>query len=113
MIEGLKRRQQHEIESYYAKLEAELHSKMRYSKYVLELRAREKQLVKLHKYEDAEDVRLKAEALEHQERAKRELEIKDIIDVKLNTMARQQDAALSAAFKKIEKDKNQQIKERN
>jgi hypothetical protein len=63
------------MEEFHNKVREEVRSKMKFSGALLELRKKEQMLVKIKKYEQAEEVKSKADRLEHKERNRMEIEV--------------------------------------
>lgn len=85
---------------------------MKFSKDLLELRAKEAKLVKMKRYEEAEKVKMKADLLEEFERNKLDAEMHAIIEKKESKLRHQQQLALAALLKRIQRDRNEQLKHR-
>ncbi len=93
---------------------------MKFSKDLLELRQKEAKLVKMKRYEEAEKVKMKADLLEEFERNKLEAEVvqsltsqmQAIIEKKEAKLRHQQQLALAALLKRIQRDRNEQLKHR-
>ncbi len=85
---------------------------MKFSKDLLELRDKEAKLVRMKRYEEAEKVKMKADLLEEFERNKLEAEMQAIIEKKEAKLRHQQQLALAALLKRIQRDRNEQLKHR-
>lgn len=68
--------------------------------------------MKLQQYEEANNVRNKIDDLEEAERSKHEMEILVSLENKINNFRTKQTSGLNALLKKIQKDRNQQLKTR-
>lgn len=90
----------------------EIRARLKYSKAVLEARKKEQALVKLKKYDDAEIVRRKLDQLEAHERQKMELTMEDQAEKKVGNLKNKQQLAMSALLKRIQRDRNEQLKQR-
>ena len=93
-------------------MKEEIKVKMKFSKALLELRKKEQTLVRLKKYDEAEVVKSKADLLEQKERQKLEQDAQDIIAKREIKIKNQQQLALSALLKRIQRDRNEQLKQR-
>ena len=76
------------------------------------MRKKEQTLVKLKKYEEAEAVQGKANQMEQQEKQKLELAIQDQMAKREAKIKNQQQLVLSALLKRIQRDRNEQLKQR-
>lgn len=85
---------------------------MKFSKDLLELRHKESLLVKMKKYDEADKVKVKADILEEFERQKMEAEMASTIEKKEAKLRHQQQLALAALLKRIQRDRNEQLKHR-
>ncbi len=85
---------------------------MKYSKSVLEARKKEQTLVRLKKYDEAEEVKRKADQLEIREKQRMELELTEQMEKKEVKIKNQQQLAISALLKRIQRDRNEQLKQR-
>lgn len=85
---------------------------MKFSKDLLELRDKEAKLVRMKRYEEAEKVKMKADLLEEFERNKLEAEMQAVIQKKEAKLRHQQQLALAALLKRIQRDRNEQLKHR-
>jgi len=85
---------------------------MKFSKDLLELRDKEAKLVKLKRYEEAEKVKMKADLLEQFEINKMEGEMQAVIEKKEAMLRHKQQLALAALLKRIQRDRNEQLKHR-
>lgn len=85
---------------------------MKFSKDLLELRDREAKLVRLKRYDEAERIKMKADLLEEFERNKLEAEMQAIIEKKEAKLRHNQQLALAALLKRIQRDRNEQLKHR-
>mmetsp|Transcript_9482 Transcript_9482/g.10416 ORF Transcript_9482/g.10416 Transcript_9482/m.10416 type:complete len:313 (+) Transcript_9482:113-1051(+) len=111
-LEKLKEKHLREYQEFREQSERKLRAKMKYSKELLELRRKQKVLAKLRQYEDADKVKAQGDALEEWERAKHEAEIQDTLQKKETKLRQQQQMALSALLKRIQRDRNEQLKHR-
>jgi len=111
-LDKLKEKHIKEVEELNERLKRELAFHFKSSKQLIELRQKESALVKLKKYGEAEKIKSQADALEQFERASKEKEIEDIIDKKTVTLRGQQQKSLAALLKRIQKDREQQLKNR-
>jgi len=68
--------------------------------------------VKVKKYSEAEKIKHQADILEEWERSQKEKELDDIIEKKTLALRRQQQRSLNVLLKRIQKDRDQQLKSR-
>ena len=85
---------------------------MKFSKDLLELRDREAKLVRMKRYDEAERIKMKADLLEEFERNKLEAEMQSVIEKKEAKLRHTQQLALAALLKRIQRDRNEQLKHR-
>ncbi len=85
---------------------------MKFSKDLLELRDKESKLVRAKRYEEAERVKLKADLLEEFERSKLEADMHSVLEKKEAKLRHTQQLALAALLKRIQRDRNEQLKHR-
>lgn len=79
-LEKLKERQMKEYQEFQEKCGSDIKKKMKFSKDLLELRHKEEKLIKLHKFDEAEMIKEKADKLEEKERVTLEKKIKQYIN---------------------------------
>ena len=101
-----------EFEEGRQKIREELKVRMKYSGTLLELRKKEQTLVRLKKYDEAEVVKNKADQVETKERQKLERDIQEQSEKREAKIRNQQQLALSALLKRIQRDRNEQLKQR-
>jgi hypothetical protein len=111
-LEKLKEKHLMEAQSFYDKALKEARVRAKHSKELLELRKRQAALVRMKKYEEAEDVKGNADQLEEWEDSKIEGEVRDVVERKVGQLRRQHQLALAALLKRIQRDRNEQIKHR-
>jgi len=111
-LEKLKEKHIHEVEELHTKLKGEFAFHFKSSAKLIELRQKEQTLVKMKKYGEAEKIKAQADAMEEWERGNKEKEIGDIIDKKTAAVRKQQQRSLTVLLKRIQKDRNQQLKNR-
>lgn len=68
--------------------------------------------MRMKRYEEAEKVKMKADLLEEFERNKLEAEMQAVIQKKEAKLRHQQQLALAALLKRIQRDRNEQLKHR-
>ncbi|CAI2373520.1 unnamed protein product [Moneuplotes crassus] len=112
-LEKLKERQMKEYEEFKAKHDKEVKKKMKFSKDILDLRHKQEKLIKLQQYEKAEDLGEKADRLEKKERQKIEKQLKKQWVNSKNKLKASQEKALTALLKRIQRDKNEQLRQRH
>lgn len=111
-LEKLKEKHLMEIEQLREKIRKESKIKLKLSKELIEMRKKVRLLVSMKEYDEAEDVELKANALEAIEKEKMDEELEDIILKQEEKLRRKQQLALSALLKRIQRDRNEQLKHR-
>ena len=111
-LEKLKEKHILEFQQFSEKIQKDLRKKMKFSKDLIELRDKESKLVKMKRYEEAEKVKMKADLLEQFERNKMESEMQAVIEKKEAKLKNKQQLALAALLKRIQRDRNEQLKHR-
>lgn len=111
-LEKLKEKHLLEFQQFQENITKELRKKMKFSKDLIELRDKEAKLVKMKRYEEAEKIKMKADLLEQFERNKMESEMQAIIEKKEAKLKHKQQLALAALLKRIQRDRNEQLKHR-
>jgi len=111
-LEKLKEKHMLEFQQFQDKIRRELRSRMKFSKDLLELRDKEAKLVRMKRYEEAEKVKMKADLLEEFERNKLEADMHAVVQKKEAKVRHQQQLALAALLKRIQRDRNEQLKHR-
>ena len=111
-LEKLKEKHMLEFQQFQEKIRRELRQKMKFSKDLLELRDREAKLVRMKRYDEAERIKMKADLLEEFERNKLEAEMQSVIEKKEAKLRHTQQLALAALLKRIQRDRNEQLKHR-
>lgn len=111
-LEKLKEKHLLEFQQFSDNINKELRKKMKFSRDLLELRDKEAKLVKMKRYEEAEKIKMKADLLEEFERNKMESEMQAIIEKKESKLKHKQQLALAALLKRIQRDRNEQLKHR-
>ncbi len=111
---GHSRQEKHaaELEDARKKMRDELRGKAKFSKTLLEMRKKEQTLVKLKKYEEAEAVQAKANQMEQQEKHKLDVAMQDQLAKRETKIKNQQQLVLAALLKRIQRDRNEQLKQR-
>jgi len=80
---------------------------MKFSRDLIELRDKEQKLVKMKRYEEAEKIKMKADLLEEFERNKLGTEMNTVVQKKEAKLRHQQQLALAALLKRIQRDRNE------
>jgi len=111
-LEKLKEKHMVEYQEFHEKAMKEARAKVKHSKELLELRNKQNALARQKKYEAAEEVKLQADRLEAMEKEKHEAEIQRIVEKKEKKLKKQHQLALAALLKRIQRDRNEQIKHR-
>jgi len=111
-LEKLKEKHMSEIREYQERVRIELSKSYKQSKQLIELRQKQVALAKMKKYNEAEKVQAQADALENWERSNKESGVEENIEKKTMTLRKQQQMALNVLLKRIQKDRNQQLKNR-
>lgn len=111
-LERLKEKQILELQEFQAKALKEAKLKVKNSRELLELRKKQQVLAKQKLYDEAEIIKRKADKLEEWENAKNEATIREIIQKKEAKFMQQQQLAVAAMLKRIQRDRNEQLKHR-
>lgn len=111
-LEKLKEKHIQEYQELMEKVTAEAQKKVKHSKELLALRNKQQVLAKQKSYEEAEKIKEKADLLEEIEDQKNEAIVKKIIEAKEKKLRQQQQMALAALLKRIQRDRNEQNKHR-
>ena len=111
-LEKLKEKHLMEIEQLRERIRKDYKVKLKLSKELLEMRKRVRLYVGMKEYDEAELLEQKANALEAIEREKMEEELEEIILKQEEKLRRKQQLALSALLKRIQRDRNEQLKHR-
>jgi hypothetical protein len=100
------------LADFQAKYSKELFKPLKFSKEVLELRHKEAKLIALKKYQAAEDAHSKVDLLEAKERAAIERSLRKQIIKKEKKLRESHEKAMIALLKRIQRDKNEQLRQR-
>lgn len=111
-LEKLKEKHIAEYQEVMSKVTEEAQKKVKHSKDLLELRQKQHTLARQKVYEEAEKIKLKADLLESAENEKNEAIVRKVVEKKEKQIRQQQQMALTALLKRIERDRNEQIKHR-
>ena len=111
-LERLKEKQILELQEFQAKALKEAKLKVKNSRELLELRKKQQALAKQKLYDEADIIKRKADKLEEWENAKNEATIGEIVEKKEAKFRQQQQLAVSAMLKRIQRDRNEQLKHR-
>lgn len=111
-LEKLKEKHLMEIEQLRERIRQDYKIKLKLSKELLEMRKRVRLYVGMKQYDDAETLEQKANALEAIEKERMEEELEEIILKQEEKLRRKQQLALSALLKRIQRDRNEQLKHR-
>lgn len=111
-IEKLKAKHLREMEEEEERIKNYLESYLKPSKKVLDLRSREKSLVKQKDYLQADRVKNIIETLEEKDRQSKTVEIAERIKKRKEVLQKHQEISLLAHLKRIEKDRNEQMRQR-
>ena len=111
-LEKLKEKHIAEYQEMMEKITVEAQKRVKHSKELLELRQKQMVLAKLKTYEEAEKIKEKADGLERIEDEMNEATVRRIIEAKEKKLRQQQQLALAALLKRIQRDRNEQIKHR-
>jgi len=75
--------------------------------------------VKLQQYEEAAKIRVRIEELENEERMKHQIEVlqlisqtNEVLELRISNLKKQQISVLNALLKRIQRDRNQQLRQR-
>ena len=108
----MKDKQYNELLEYQEKLRKESLHAYKPSSRLLEMRQKERALVRLKKYQEADKVKEGADKIEGYERMGKQMEVETTIDKKSETLRKQHQKAIEFVLKKIHKERTQQIKNR-
>lgn len=111
-LERLKEKQILELQEFQAKALKEAKLKVKNSRELLELRKKQQVLAKQKLYDDAEIIKRKADKLEEWENAKNEATMREIVEKKEAKFRQQQQLAVAAMLKRIQRDRSEQLKHR-
>lgn len=111
-LEKLKEKHMLEFQAFHEKVVKEAKSKMKPSKELLELRKKQQTLARQKQYEEADIVKRKADQLEEWEKNKNEALVQQIVEKQEKKLKKQQQQALAALLKRIQRDRNEQLKHR-
>lgn len=111
-LERLKEKQILELQEFQAKALKEAKLKVKNSRELLELRKKQQVLAKQKLYDDAEIIKRKADKLEEWENAQNEAKIREIVEKKEAKFRQQQQLAVAAMLKRIQRDRSEQLKHR-
>ena len=111
-LEKLKEKHMLEFQAFHEKVVKEARSKMKPSKELLELRKKQQTLARQKQYEEADLVKRKADQLEEWEKNKNEALVQQIVEKNERKLRKQQQQALAALLKRIQRDRNEQLKHR-
>lgn len=90
----------------------ELSSRMHFSKFILQLQTKEKYLVKLQKYEEATVIQKEIQELKDEELRKQDMKNKETLEIRCMGLRKQQVSAVNSLLQNIQKDRNDQMKQR-
>ena len=111
-LEKLKERHSKELSEFQSEFRNNLESKIKFSRKVFDLRRRVEVLINMRSYEEADKYKIFLEKLETEERKK------CIKDLKKNSMSKEkklkalQQQQMAALLKRIQRDRNEQLKHR-
>ena len=111
-LEKLKEKHLMELQTLHERLRVEYKIKLKYSKELMEMKKRVRVFMSMKRYEDAEELQQKADTLQAIERAKLDEEIEHILHKHEKKLREKQQLALSALLKRIQRDRNEQLKHR-
>lgn len=89
-----------------------MESYLKPSKRIIDLKSKEKMLVKQRDYIQAEKIKMFVKGLQEKDRQGKMQEINERIKKRKDTLQKHQEIALLAHLKRIEKDRNEQLKQR-
>jgi len=111
-LEKLKEKHVLEFQQFSERVRKETRMKLKFSRELLELRKKQNVLAKQKKYAEAEKIKSQSDSLEEWERQKMETEFNDIIERKETRLKHAQQLALAALLKRIQRDRNEQLRHR-
>ena len=111
-LEKLKEKHQIEIQQLHERIKAEHSSKILLSRQLMELKDKVKKMTFSKRYEEAELLQLQCQQLEQEEFDKQSEVIEEVIEKQEALLRQKQQQALSALLKRIQRDRNEQLKHR-
>ena len=111
-LEKLKEKHMIEYQEFHEKVMREARGRMKPSKELLALRQKELVLARQKRYHDAEEIKDRADRLEEWERSKSETAVQEISNNKEKKIKKEQQQALAALMRRIQRDRDEQVKHR-
>ena len=111
-LEKLKEKQMKEYQAFQAVEIQKAAKRVKNSKDLLELRNKQNALARQKQYEEANAVKRKADQLEEFEQQRKEEEVTAIVEKKCQALRRTHKLALQALLKRIQRDRDEQLKHR-
>jgi hypothetical protein len=111
-LEKLKERHAKEMTEFQQEFKDNLESKIKFSKKVYDLRRRVEVLINMRNYEEADKYKMFLSKLENEERGQRVKELKKNAQKKEKKMKALHQQQMAALLKRIQRDRNEQLKHR-
>jgi len=111
-LEKLKEKHQLEIQQLHEKLRAEHGNKIQHSRKLMELKDKVRKLTFSKRYEEAEILFLQTKDMERDEGETANDQLEELIEKQEALLRQRQQQALSALLKRIQRDRNEQLKHR-
>ena len=111
-LEKLKEKHLVEIQQVHERIRREFKVKLKFTKELMDMRKQVHTLISAKKYEEAEQLKTRCDEREERERAEMEKQIEEIIEKQEARLRERQQMALAALLKRIQRDRNEQLKHR-
>jgi len=111
-LETLKARHKKEYEEQSADVREQTRKKLKFSKEVIDLRHKLEQLAKQKRYDECDKIKNNLEKMEESDRKKLQKDFEDCVERKEAQIKQKQQLELQAMLKRIQRDRNEQIKHR-
>ena len=111
-LEKLKEKHQLEIQQLHERLRAEASQKTTHSRRLMELKDKTRKLMFSKRYEEAELLQLQCQQMEQEEAETAQESLEENIEKQEALLRQRQQQALSALLKRIQRDRNEQLKHR-
>lgn len=112
-LQRLKEKHLLQHQEFHAKVQREAKSSVKPSKGLLQLRQRQQALAKQKQYTEAEKAQDTADQLEQWERAQNESKVKNAATRRRKYLKKEQQLALFALMKRIQRDRDEQVRHRD
>jgi len=111
-LEKLKEKHLLEIQQLHERIRNEYSQKITFTKELMEMRKKVQKLMHSKRYEEAEELNIQCNIKEQEERDNQNDTIEAIIEQQEARLRRKQQMALAALLKRIQRDRNEQLKHR-